>query len=127
MGGHDHSWGDMASHPEDVLPIFSQLLSSASLRLCVRFHFGIQVDEIFCYVLQSKSTGSLYIGSSAAPDQRLASHNAGRVRSTKSARPWIRVHLEDFEDRQTAEKRERYLKSGYGRRWLLRHLNLEGW
>ena len=85
------------------------------------------VMRYFVYVLQSKANGSLYIGSSAEPDQRLASHNAGRVRSTKSARPWIRVHLEDFQDRQTAEKRERYLKSGYGRRWLLRHLNLEEW
>ncbi len=81
----------------------------------------------FVYVLQSDTTGAYYTGSSAAPDQRLASHNAGRVRSTKSARPWTRIHLEEFQDRQTAQKRERCLKSGYGRRWLLRHLNSEGW
>jgi hypothetical protein len=30
---------------------------------------------------------------------------------------------QEFQDRQTAEKRERYLKSGCGRRWLLRHLH----
>ena len=60
----------------------------------------------------------LYIGSSAEPDERLGSHNAGRVRSTKAWRPWQLVFLEEYQDRATAEKRERYLKSGWGRREL---------
>jgi len=37
--------------------------------------------------------------------------------STKVYRPWERVLLEEHSDRNTA-KRERYLKSGWGRRWL---------
>ena len=79
------------------------------------------------YVLKSEVDGSLYIGSSADPDQRLRSHQAGRVRSTKGKRPRKRVFLEEHPDRQTAEKRERYLKSGYGRRWLRQQLPPEGW
>jgi hypothetical protein len=43
------------------------------------------------------------------PDARLKSHNVGRVRSTKAWRPWKRVLLEEYPDRVTAEKRERYL------------------
>jgi putative endonuclease len=74
------------------------------------------------YVLESEKTGGLYIGSSAEPDERLKSHNAGRVRSTKGNRPWKRVLIEEHPDRLTAEKRERYLKSGYGRQWLTRKL-----
>ncbi|MEM7146343.1 MAG: GIY-YIG nuclease family protein [Verrucomicrobiota bacterium] len=75
------------------------------------------------YVLESEiERGSFYIGSSADPDHRLRSHNAGRVRSTKGRRPWRRVLLEEHLDRSSAEKRERYLKSGYGRRWLKRRL-----
>jgi putative endonuclease len=70
----------------------------------------------FVYVLRSAMVARLYIGSSAEPDARLGSHNAGRVRSTKAGRPWERVLLEEYSDRATAEKRERYLKSGWGRR-----------
>ncbi|MFH0907203.1 MAG: GIY-YIG nuclease family protein [bacterium] len=70
------------------------------------------------YVLRSEDTGQLYIGSSADPDARLASHNAGCVCSTKSHRPWKRILLEEHAGRGTATKRERYLKSGWGRREL---------
>ena len=72
----------------------------------------------FVYVLRSIEQGRLYVGSSAEPDERLKSHNAGRVKSTKAYRPWKRVLLEEHSDRNTAEKRERYLKSGWGRRWI---------
>ena len=72
----------------------------------------------FVYVLRSAMVARLYVGSSAEPDARLESHNAGRVRSTKAWRPWKRVLLEVYSDRATAEKRERYLKSGWGRREL---------
>ncbi len=76
----------------------------------------------YVYVLHSRLTRYLYIGSSATPDERLVAHNAGRGGWTKRYRPWIRVLLEEYPDRQTAEKRERYLKSGWGRRWLTKRL-----
>jgi putative endonuclease len=72
------------------------------------------------YVLKSSKTGQFYIGSSANPDARLKSHNAGRVTSTKGARPWVRILLEAHPDRAAAERREKYLKSGWGRQWLQR-------
>ena len=72
----------------------------------------------YVYVLQSIGNKRLYIGSSASPDERLASHHAGRVPSTKSHRPWVRILLEEHPDRDTAVRRERYLKSGWGRSWL---------
>ena len=76
----------------------------------------------YVYVLKSRVTARLCIGSSANPTERLASHNAGRVPSTKPHRPWDRVRLEEHPDRTTAEARERYLKSGWGRQWLRQHL-----
>ena len=72
----------------------------------------------YLYVLRSTRADRLYIGSSAEPDERLKSHNFGRVCSAKAWRPWERVLLEEYQDRATAEKRERYLKSGWGRREL---------
>ncbi len=74
----------------------------------------------FVYVLLSQSDGTIYIGSSADPDLRLAQHNAGKVFSTKPHRPWTRVHLENFATRSDAQRREKYLKSGWGRKWLHR-------
>jgi putative endonuclease len=75
----------------------------------------------FVYVLKNHS-GRFYIGSSAKPDQRLAAHNSGKVRSTKKHRPWQRIVLEEHPDRQEAESREKYLKSGWGRQWLKKHI-----
>ena len=69
----------------------------------------------YVYVLQSRQTDRFYIGSSASPDERLKSHNMGRVRSAKGGKPWKRILLEAHEDKPSALKRERYLKSGWGR------------
>ena len=78
---------------------------------------------MYCvYVLRSRQSDRLYIGSSADPDARLTSHNAGRGGWTKRFRPWERVLLEEYPDRQSAAKREKYLKSGWGRRWLKKKL-----
>ena len=74
----------------------------------------------YVYVLENAGSGRLYIGSSAQPDERLTAHNAGRVRSTKAYRPWTRVLLEEHPDRDGAVRRERYLKSGWGRRELVK-------
>ena len=81
----------------------------------------------FVYVLQSENEGRLYIGSSAEPHTRFAAHNAGRGGWTRRFRPWKMVFLEEHDDRAIAQKRERYLKSGWGRRWLNKHLESEGW
>jgi putative endonuclease len=76
----------------------------------------------FVHVLKSHSD-RLYIGSSAKPDQRLAAHNSGKVQSTKKHRPWQRIVLEEHLNRQKAESREKYLKSGWGRQWLKEHIS----
>jgi putative endonuclease len=56
------------------------------------------------------------------PDSRLASHNAGRGGWTKNGRPWSRIHLEEFDNKSAALSREKYLKSGWGRKWLQKNV-----
>ena len=56
-------------------------------------------------------------------DNRLKQHNAGQNRSTKAYLPWDLIHVEEFETRQDARTREKYLKSGIGREWLDEHTN----
>ena len=55
-------------------------------------------------------------------ERRLSEHNSGKVTSTKGYIPWELVHLETFDSRVEARKREKFLKSGDGRAFLKRIL-----
>ena len=73
----------------------------------------------YTYVLKSLSHGTLYIGNSDNPENRLLTkHNKGKVRYTKGRIPWELIHKEQFLTRSEAVKRERFLKSGQGRAFL---------
>ena len=61
---------------------------------------------------------------SADVEQRLKTHNMGKVRSTKAFIEWNLVHVEEFSTRIDARKREKYLKSAAGRRWRKNNLGL---
>ncbi|RMG68742.1 MAG: nuclease, partial [Calditrichaeota bacterium] len=45
----------------------------------------------YAYILKSLKDEGYYYGSTADLEQRLRSHNAGKVRSTKHRRPW-KIH-----------------------------------
>jgi putative endonuclease len=72
----------------------------------------------YVYLIQSERTGKLYKGLTGDIAKRLASHRAGKVRSTKGSVPWTIVYSEEFDTREEARKREVYFKSGYGRSFL---------
>jgi putative endonuclease len=72
------------------------------------------------YVLKSSKVNKFYIGASRFedPNKRLNNHNSGKVRSTKSGRPWHIVHIEHLESYTDARRRENFLKTGVGRKWI---------
>ncbi|HBV33690.1 TPA: endonuclease [Patescibacteria group bacterium] len=73
----------------------------------------------FCvYVLKSGRDGIRYVGSGADARTRLLRHNLGDYRFTKGHRPWMLIYEEQYETRSEAVKRELFLKSGQGRRFL---------
>ena len=72
----------------------------------------------FVYVLYNKEVDRLYIGSTRDLEKRIKDHRAGRVKSTKAYRPWKIVHTEEFGLYSDARKRENFLKTGAGRKWL---------
>ena len=78
------------------------------------------------YMIQSKTDGCRYVGSSEEPHQRLQAHNQGRSRYTKGHRPWVLIYTESYSTRAEAVHRERVLKSGVGRRWLDQELKRTG-
>ncbi|MDZ4665157.1 MAG: GIY-YIG nuclease family protein [Bacteroidota bacterium] len=72
----------------------------------------------FVYILKSLKTSRYYYGSTNDLTNRLNLHNAGRVKSTKSFKPWILHYSEKFETISLARKRELFFKSIDGYLWL---------
>ena len=76
------------------------------------------------YILFSVTHNKTYVGCTEDVPKRLAQHNQGRVTATHSGRPWIIVMTEDHPTMLEARRRERYLKSSAGRRWLKKTLGV---
>lgn len=72
----------------------------------------------FTYVLKSNKDGYLYIGYTNNLKHRLWEHLQGRVESTSSRLPIKLVYYEACLSQIKALKREKYFKTGFGRRFL---------
>ncbi len=77
----------------------------------------------YTYVLQSKKDNKFYIGFTKDLKNRLAFHNSGKVRATAGRRPLSLIYYEACLNEADAVKREKYLKTGYGRRYLNNRLS----
>jgi putative endonuclease len=78
----------------------------------------------YVYVLRSITDDGLYIGYSANLRKRIREHRKGLSFATSFRGPWRLIYYEAYLDQRDAVGRERYLKSGAGRRFLrtqLRH------
>jgi putative endonuclease len=74
------------------------------------------VSRYYVYILYSYKDSKLYIGFTNNLKRRLTEHSNGKVESTKNRTPLKLIHYEYFINRKDAEARERFLKSGYGRK-----------
>jgi putative endonuclease len=72
----------------------------------------------YTYVLRSLVDGKLYIGYTNDIKARIGEHNNGSVLSTINRRPLEIVYFEACKDKEKAIAREKYFKTGYGRRFL---------
>jgi putative endonuclease len=70
--------------------------------------------EYVVYILFSESSQRNYTGYTSNLITRMSSHNVFGNDSTRLYRPWIVVHLEFFETKSEALKKEKYYKSGRG-------------
>jgi len=71
------------------------------------------------YILRSFKNNKRYIGQTSKDAlKRLSEHNKGYNRWTKQNGPFKLVYCEEYETRTDARKRENFLKSGQGRKWL---------
>lgn len=71
------------------------------------------------YVLRSLKNKKRYIGyTSKDPFKRLSEHNRGFNKWSKENKPFVRIHVEEYTNKEEAIQRENFLKSGQGRKWL---------
>jgi putative endonuclease len=76
----------------------------------------------YVYVLKSLSDGNWYTGYTDNLRRRLKEHNLGKNNSTKNRRPFKLIYFEGGLNQQDALAREKYLKSGMGKRYLRNRL-----
>ena len=76
----------------------------------------------YTYVLLSQKDNKFYIGYSKDLTERLKEHNDGKVLSTVNRRPLKLIYYEACLNEFDAIKREKYFKTGYGRRFLKNRL-----
>ena len=72
----------------------------------------------YSYVIWSNKLLKRYIGSTQNIEKRLNQHNSGKTPFTLRGIPWILIYSESFETKDEAIRREKFLKSGIGRKWL---------
>jgi len=72
----------------------------------------------YVYILKSLKDSKYYYGYCEDLSIRIKSHNAGKVRSTKSRRPFEIHYTEPFATKTEAVKRENFFKSIDGYNWL---------
>jgi len=72
----------------------------------------------YVYVIFSQKLKKRYIGSTKNIDRRIKEHNLGKSKFTAAGISWKLVYKESFPTNNEARKRELFLKSGVGRKFL---------
>ncbi|MCE7936350.1 GIY-YIG nuclease family protein [Candidatus Saccharibacteria bacterium CPR2] len=74
---------------------------------------------MFCvYVLRSETNNQFYTGYTADLRKRFLQHTEGKSTYTKNRGPYQLIYYEACLNNKDALARERYLKSGMGKRYL---------
>ena len=79
----------------------------------------------YVYVLRSTQSGNWYTGCTSDLRRRVAEHNAGKSSYTKDRGPYELIYYEASLSKADAFARERYLKSGMGKRYMKNRLKIQ--
>ena len=72
----------------------------------------------YVYVLKSLKDNNWYTGYTNNIKKRISEHNQGKNFSTKHRRPFELIYYEACKCKEDAIAREKYLKSGMGKKYL---------
>jgi len=93
---------------------------------CLRTQAGtarMVQDMYYVYVLKSEKDGKLYTGHTKDLERRISEHNRGKTDSLRFRRPLKLVYFEIKPTLEEATKREKYFKSGWGRKYIKQKLS----
>lgn len=77
----------------------------------------------YVYLLENQNDKSFYIGYTSNLKRRIFEHQGGKGgRTTKLKKNWKLIYFEGYLDKQDAMGREKFLKSGSGRKFLKKQL-----
>ncbi|MEK7575934.1 MAG: GIY-YIG nuclease family protein, partial [Patescibacteria group bacterium] len=76
----------------------------------------------YVYVIKSRKSERLYTGSTNDLRKRFNQHNENKSTWTKKKGPWKLIYYEACLNEEDARSREKYLKSGMGKRYLKNRL-----
>ena len=76
----------------------------------------------YVYVLQSSKDNNIYTGFAEDLEERIKRHKYGLVKTTKYRRPLKLVYYEASLNKRDALKREIYLKTAWGKRYIKNRL-----
>lgn len=79
---------------------------------------GSVMEGFYVYAIVSEKDGTIYVGISKDFKQRLKEHNRGKSKYTKGHIPWRLFYTEYARDSVAARLKEKYYKSGAGKKRL---------
>lgn len=80
------------------------------------------MNYFYTYVLQSLKDRNFYVGYTNNLVKRIAEHNKGKVPSTKNRVPLRLIYWEGCLNQKDATRREKYLKTAWGKRFIKNRL-----
>ena len=76
------------------------------------FLISIQLSIMYhVYIIESETTGRMYIGQTQDPEKRLSDHNRGASNYTRNKGPWKIIFLKEFLSRRESIAYEKKLKA----------------
>lgn len=82
------------------------------------YKVGYNLIMYTLYVIQSLTHNFRYTGFTSNLQRRIYDHNHGFNKSTKPYKPYKLIYTKTVKDRKEARRREKYLKSSHGRKYL---------
>ena len=76
----------------------------------------------YVYVIKSRKSERLYTGSTNDLRKRFNQHNENKSTWTKKKGPWELIYYEACLNEEDARSREKYLKTGMGKRYIKNRL-----
>jgi putative endonuclease len=77
-----------------------------------------EMKEYYVYAIVSEKDSVIYVGIATDCEVRLKEHNSGKSKYTSGHIPWRLFYSEEAGDAVSARSREKYFKTGAGKRRL---------